>query len=70
MEALILKARLEAENSPVHLSYESTGAIYALTSTDLGQVHVQVPAAFESAARFICELHNAPQDEAGRGEAP
>lgn len=68
MEALILKARLEAEDIPVHLSYESAGALYALQSTGLGQVHIQVPAAFESAARLICESFETPPEETRRGE--
>jgi len=53
MEALVLKARLEAEDIPVHLSYESTASIYGFVSTGLGQVHVMVPPDFEAAARHI-----------------
>ena len=54
VEAMILKARLEAENIPVHLSYESTGQIYGFSSTHLGKVQIMVPKAFERAARIIC----------------
>lgn len=53
-EAAILKGRLEAENIPVHLSYESTSLVYGFSSTNLGRVDIMVPAAFESAARIIC----------------
>ncbi len=53
-EAAILKGRLEAEDIPVHLSYESTSLIYGFSSTNLGRVDIMVPAAFESAARIIC----------------
>ena len=54
-EAAVLKSRLEAENIPVHLSYDSTGAIYGFSSTYLGEVTIIVPEGFESAARIICE---------------
>ena len=57
-EAMILKARLEAENIPVHLSYESTGPVYGFSTTNLGKVHVMVPGPFESAARLICETRS------------
>jgi hypothetical protein len=53
-EAAILKGRLEAENIPVHLSYESTSLVYGFSSTNLGRVDIMVPAAFENAARIIC----------------
>ncbi|MEE9274397.1 MAG: DUF2007 domain-containing protein [bacterium] len=54
MEAHILKGRLEAEDIPVHLSYESTGPLYGFRLTGLGAVHIMVPDAFERAARHIC----------------
>ena len=54
VEAMILKARLEAENIPVHLSYESTGPVYGFSTTHLGKVQIMVPAPFENAARIIC----------------
>jgi len=53
-EAAVLKGRLEAEDIPVHLSYDSAGAVYGFSSTHLGRVDIMVPKAFESAARFIC----------------
>ncbi len=53
MEALILKSRLEAERIPVHLSYDSAGAVYGFSQTHLGAVHVMVPEAFEAAALHI-----------------
>ncbi len=55
VEAMIIKTRLEAENIPVHLSYESTVAVYGFSSTNLGRVQIMVPAPFESAARIICK---------------
>ncbi len=54
MEALILKARLEAEGIPAHLSYDSAGAIYGFSRTNLGAVHVMVPEGFEEEARRVC----------------
>ncbi len=60
-EALVLKARLEAEDIPVHLNYESAGSVYGFRATGLGQVRVLVPAAFAAAARHIC---------GGEGERP
>jgi len=53
-EAVILKGRLEAENIPVHLSYDSVGTVYGFFSTHLGSVDIMVPKSFESAARIIC----------------
>ena len=57
VEAMIIKTRLEAENIPVHLSYESTGPVYGFSSTDLGRVLIMVPGPFESAARIICKTN-------------
>ena len=54
-EAAVFKSRLEAENIPVHLSYDSACAIYGFSSTHLGEVSIIVPEGFESAARIICE---------------
>jgi hypothetical protein len=68
-EAVILKGRLEAENIPVHLSYESTSSVYGFSSTDLGRVDIMVPAAFESAARVIlgCKESADPLPPGGTG---
>ncbi|MDP6484695.1 MAG: hypothetical protein QGH70_12755 [Nitrospinota bacterium] len=60
-EALVLKARLEADRIPVHLNYESAGSVYGFRAAGLGQVRVLVPAAFAAAARQIC---------GGEGEPP
>ncbi len=54
MEAMILKARLEAEEIPVHLRYEPAGFLYGFSTTDLGRVEVLVPEVFAAAARQIC----------------
>jgi hypothetical protein len=62
VEAMIIKTRLEAENIPVHLSYESTVAVYGFSSTNLGRVQIMVPAPFESAARIICKTDTGKTD--------
>ncbi len=64
MEALILKSRLEAEQIPVHLSYDSAGSVYAFSHTNLGTVHLMVPEVFaEAALNIYRELR-------GGGEVP
>jgi len=42
-EAQIIKGRLEIQNIPVLLKYESAGIVFGLTVDGLGQVLVQVP---------------------------
>ena len=68
-EAIILRGRLEAEDIPVHLSYESTSSVYGFSSTDLGRVDIMVPADFESAARIIlgCGESGDPPPPGGAG---
>lgn len=60
---MVIKTRLEAENIPVHLSYESTGQVYGFSTTNLGKVHIMVPEPFESAARIICGTY--PEGDSG-----
>jgi hypothetical protein len=50
-EAEIVKGFLESEEIPVHLSYESAGAVYGLTVDGLGEVRIKVPAEFAALAR-------------------
>lgn len=52
-EAEIVKGRLNCEDIPAILRYESAGIIYGLTIDGLGQVEVQVPAHFAQRAREI-----------------
>ena len=71
-EAVILKGRLEAENIPVHLSYDSVGTVYGFFSTHLGSVDIMVPKSFEIAARNICgtETDDGPTSpDPGKNEA-
>ena len=52
-EAEIVKGRLNCEDIPAILRYESAGIIYGLTIDGLGQVEVQVPAHLAQRAREI-----------------
>jgi hypothetical protein len=65
-EAEIIKGFLESAEIPVHLSYESAGAVYGLTVDGLGEVRVKVPAGFAPLALELLEeqLKGSP-DHAG-----
>ena len=54
-EAEIIKGFLESVEIPVHLSYESAGAVYGLTVDGLGEVRVKVPAEFAPVALELLE---------------
>jgi hypothetical protein len=56
-EAQIIKGRLESEDIPVILRYESAGIIYGITIDGLGQVEVRVPSFFADDAREILGLN-------------
>jgi hypothetical protein len=45
-EAEVIKGFLESAEIPVHLAYESAGAVIGLTVDGLGEVRVKVPADF------------------------
>ena len=54
--AYIIKSRLESENIPVLLQYESVGRVYGITTDGLGEVRVIVPGKLaEEANRIIGE---------------
>ena len=53
MEAEIVRGRLEAEQIPAMLAYESVGQVFGLTMDGLGQVQVKVPEQFAEAACAI-----------------
>ena len=53
MEAEIVRGRLEAEQIPAMLAYESVGQVFGLTMDGLGQVQVKVPEQLAEAARAI-----------------
>ena len=52
-EAEIVKGRLNVENIPAMLKYESLGNVYGLTIDGLGQVEVLVPLKYAEQAREI-----------------
>lgn len=53
MEAEIVRGRLETEQIPAVLVYESVGQVFGLTMDGLGQVQVKVPEQFAAEARAI-----------------
>lgn len=53
MRAEVIKAKLEANDIPVLLQYESVGPIYGITVDGLGEVRVMVPAELAPLAREI-----------------
>lgn len=62
-EAEIIKGFLESAEIPVHLSYESAGAVYGLTVDGLGEVRIKVPAEFAALALQLLEeqLRGSPE---------
>ncbi len=54
-QAQIIRGKLETNNIPVLLKYESLGPVIGLTVDGLGQVEVWVPCALESQARSLLE---------------
>jgi Putative prokaryotic signal transducing protein len=53
MEAEIVRGRLEAEQIPSMLAYESVGQVFGLTMDGLGQVQVMVPEQYAELARKV-----------------
>ncbi len=53
IRADIIRGRLETENIPVKLRFESAGKIYGLTVDGLGEVEVLVPAEYREQALEI-----------------
>ncbi|MBS1251701.1 MAG: hypothetical protein MAG451_00734 [Anaerolineales bacterium] len=54
-EAHVIKGKLETENIPVLLRYESGSTVFGLVGGDLGSVEVQVPRPLEERARGSLE---------------
>jgi hypothetical protein len=52
-EAYVVKGRLETEDLPVLLRYESGSTVFGLVGGGLGSVEVQVPRPLEDRARNI-----------------
>jgi hypothetical protein len=55
LQAEIIKGKLEANDIPVLLEYESLGPVMGLTVDGLGQVRVLVPAKKAETARALLE---------------
>ncbi len=53
LTAEVIKAKLEANDIPVLLQYESVGPIYGITVDGLGEVRVMVPAELAPLAREV-----------------
>jgi hypothetical protein len=53
--ANVIKARLESEDIPSFLQYESAGRIYGFTVDGLGEISIKVPQKFAEEARRILE---------------
>lgn len=54
-EAHIVKGKLEVEDIPVLLRYESGGTVFGLVGGGLGSVEVQVPQPLEERARTLLQ---------------
>ena len=55
LQAEVIKGKLEANDIPVLLQYESLGPVMGLTVDGLGQVQVLVPEEKADAARALIE---------------
>jgi hypothetical protein len=65
MEAEIVRGRLEAEQIPAMISYESVGQVYGLTMDGLGQVQVKVPEQYAQLARDVIGVDTADGANSG-----
>ena len=59
-EAEVIKAKLEVNEVPVLLQYESLGPVLGLTLDGLGEVRVMVPMPLASRAQEILEEKPSP----------
>ncbi|PWH19924.1 MAG: hypothetical protein DDG58_03625 [Ardenticatenia bacterium] len=66
-QAEIIRGKLEANDIPVLLKYESLGPVMGLTIDGLGEVEVWVPRALEPQARSLLEESalSTPDETAG-----
>lgn len=54
MEAEIIKTKLESQNIPCYIKFESVGRLFGITMNGLGQVKVMVPeSVYEEAKKLI-----------------
>ena len=63
IEAQIIKGRLESEDIPVLLSYESAGLVYGLTINGLGEVKIMVPEHLAKKARSLLDTNQYPNSK-------
>lgn len=70
IEAEIIKGKLESNDIPVLLQYESTSVIYGLTLGSLGEVHVLVPVEMAALARELLVEETFPEDSEAEEVAP
>ena len=59
-EAHVIKGKLETEDIPVLLRYESGGTVFGLVGGGLGSVDVQVPRPLVERARTLLEENEPP----------
>ncbi len=62
-EAHVIRGKLETENIPVLLRYESGSTVFGLVGGPLGSVEVQVPQPLEEKARHLLEADAEPNEE-------
>ena len=67
-QAEIIRGKLEANDIPALLKYESLGPVMGLTVDGLGQVEVWVPLDLEEQARELLEECGEPPDEEAEDE--
>lgn len=67
-QAEIIRGKLETNDIPVLLKYESLGPVMGLTVDGLGQVEIWVPRALEAQARSLLEESGSHSDEPSAGE--
>lgn len=65
MEAEIIKSRLESEDIPAIIRYESAGLIFGITVDGLGQASVLVPERLAEDARIVLEPQAFGETESG-----
>lgn len=63
-EAHVIKGKLETEDIPVLLLYESGATVFGLVGGGLGSVQVQVPRPLEERARMLIEDEHSETSDA------
>lgn len=63
LEAEVIRGKLESNEIPAMLQYESVGLVYGLTTGPLAAVRVLVPVALAETARALLEAEDDPADD-------